>query len=279
RDRRLARLGLAARFEIDRLRETPHLPRAVLRIDQRGVVRLTSAEQRLLRDGRLPSVGVAYDRDHHSVARGRRGRVQGEFKGQRRCRAITEGRGGEAGRAFRVAGPHGAHRVAGVEFGVARTLDLVRPPLQQVRSSAASAAAVTSVDDRIALAASVDVREWLGWNLEGRLRLDLVERGMAAGVADEQARLDERQRRPVRVHSLAPAGERDRLADRIALLEESVAVVDARELDGLLFGLGRDREEHADGEAPRSDDRSGPSYTRATHTPSTRLSRLPTRGP
>ena len=173
------------------------------------------------------------------------------------------------------AGAQGTHRVRRIEFGVWLASDLLR------RSSGTEAwpGAVTGVktgsqaDEGIALWRFGRRRETVR---HGTLRiafgLDFVDRGIVAGIASEQAHLDERKRRPVRLHSLLSACERNRLSDWIAVREQPVAVIDPRQLDWLLLGLGRDRQQHADGEAPRSDDRSGPSYARATHSPSTRPS-------
>ena len=75
-------------FEIDRLGKAAHLARAVLRIDERGIVRL-AVRVGELRD-RRHARAIGLDGDHDAVAGGRRRRVEREFERQRRRRAVAE---------------------------------------------------------------------------------------------------------------------------------------------------------------------------------------------
>src|SRR5208283_3881773 len=201
RDRRLAGLGLRARLEIDRLGQTAHLTGAVLGVDERGEIGLAAAEERLARDRRLPRSGVDLDVDHHAVGRRRGHRVQRGLERRGRRRAVGDGETRGVWRLRRLAGAAGAHGVVGIELGFARVFGALSRVALRIRVEGGRAAAPARVearpqaDERIALAASVDVRKSSGASLEGAVRLDLVGLAVLAGVAGHEAAFDQRRRR------------------------------------------------------------------------------------
>ena len=159
--------------------------------------------------------------------------------------------------------------MAGVEFGVARVLQLVRPGLKRFEVGvgrrfveALCAEARAKADERIALGGAVDVRERMRRRLERPVRLDLV--GLCrkrARIAGDIARLDDRQRRAVLVHGARrPRG----------VCRDHAVAVEGAAIERLLLGLGGDRQEDSEGHAPGRGDRESPSCTRATHTRSKR---------
>ena len=138
--------------------------------------------------------------------------------------------------------------MSGVEFGVARILELVRPRLERVElgvswrcSQPLRVEARAKALERIALGAAVDVRERLQGRLQRPVRLDLIGQcRKAAGIARDIARLDNRQRRAVLVHSPRRPRE-NRPIPRAIRLDHSVAIEGAPALEGLLFRFRRDR--------------------------------------
>ena len=260
------------------------MARAVLRIDERGIVRL-AASVRQLRDDRLPCA-IGLDCHQYAVAGSRRRGVEREFERRSRRRAVIETercglRFIAFGRALRT------HRMAGIEFVVARIFEFMRPRIERVRIGFGPLAAQVShveagkADQRIALGAAVDGRKRPSRVLQRPVRLDLVGlRSELARIADRVARLDDRQRLAVFVHHARRAGGEDRPVEPAGVAGHLGRSEGAREVERLLFRFRGDRHKHREGHAPWRGDRNSPSDTRTTHTRSERplVSRSPRGG-
>jgi hypothetical protein len=189
--------------------------------------------------------GIDFDDHEHAVARRRRSGVERHVERQGGGRAVAEA-------------------AALIGFAVARTLCIARPGLEVVWTGGDRAApqarveARTKADEGVAFVAPVDRRQRRNGVLQRAIRLDLVGTLKVVRLADRKARRDDRRRHAVLVDRADLMRERNGLPNRIAGLDERIAIRDAAVLGGLLPCLGGDRDENADRDAPWRDDRSGP---------------------
>ena len=167
--------------------------------------------------------------------------------------------------------------MAGIEFVVARILELMRPGFERIGlrlgSPAVQASGVETrnADQRIALGAAIDGGKPLARPLQRPVRLDLLGlRLKVARIADNIAGLKDRQRRAVFVHRARREPCEGRAVEPAPGADRSARSEGAHECERLLFRLRGDRDQHRESHAPRRGDRKSPSDRRTTHTRSKR---------